>query len=145
MAKKEKDGDIRVSGKFKKPVKVAITEEEIHEKEAKIRKNLTKIVNLEEDMKPFKDKIKTLKDENGQLRLACEEGKEEREMQVVNEFHFRKRKVIVKLFDTGEEVERRDMTEEERQEEFSDLLSGGAREPGAGGEGEGGGEEEPPN
>lgn len=142
----KRDGDIRVSGKFKKAVPCPLNEEEVHEKEQRIRKNLTKIVNLKEDMKPFVDKIKALNEENGQLRIDAENATEEREVYVVNEFHFKKKKVIVKRFDTGEEVEKRDMTEEERQEEFSDLLGGGSREAaGEGGEGGAGDDEEPTN
>jgi hypothetical protein len=124
MAKKDqqKDGDVRISKKFPKEVPVPLSDEEIRAKEHLIRQNLSTIANLEEDMKPFKDKRKAKVDENHQLRKECEDKKADQETHVFNEFHFKQNLVIVKVHETGAEVERRPMTEEERQEEFSDLL-----------------------
>lgn len=121
MAKKTSSEDVEVSKRFKKEVKVSITAEEITEKDHQIRKNLTKIANLEEDMKPLKDKVKALREDNKQLRIDCETETESKTLYVVNEFHFSKNKVIVKRDDNGEVVEERAMTLEERQELIPDA------------------------
>lgn len=121
-AKKEKDANVRVSKKFPKEVPVPLSDEEIRAKEHLIRQNLSAIANLEEDMKPFKDKRKAKVDENHTLRKECEDKKASQETDVFNEFHFKQNLVIVKVHSTDVEVERRAMTEEERQEEFADLL-----------------------
>ncbi len=114
--KSSSSGDVERSKRFKKEIQVDITPEEVAEKQTQIRKNLTKIVNLEEDMRPLKDKVKTLKAENAQLRIDCEEEKENRTMYVVNEFHFANKKVLVRRDDNDEVVEERAMTAEELQE-----------------------------
>lgn len=134
-AKKEKDGDVRVSKKFPKEVPVPLSDEEIRAKEHLIRQNLSAIANLEEDMKPFKDKRKAKVDENHKLRKECEDKKANQETYVFNEFHFKQNMVVVKLHETGAEVDRRPMTEEERQEEFGDLLGPKPSEEDEGGNG----------
>lgn len=137
MAKKDqqKDPDVRTSKKFPKEVPVPLSDEEVREKEHQIRLNLSAIANLEEDMRPFKDKKKEKVDENHKLRKECDDKKANQETYVFNEFHFKQNMVIIKVHETGVEVDRRPMTEEERQEEFGDLL----------GPKGGPGEETPPN
>lgn len=124
MAKRGTE-DIEISKRFKKEVKVKITADEVTEKDHQIRKNLTKVANLEEDMRPLKEKIAKLLKDNKQLRLDCETETEDKTMYVVNEFHFKRNEVVVKRDDNGDVVEKRTMTEEEKQEFMPEM--GGSR------------------
>ena len=124
MAKKSSSEDIETSKRFKKEVKVKITADEVTEKDHQIRKNLTKVANLEEDMRPLKEKIAKLLKDNKQLRLDCETETEDKTMYVVNEFHFKRNEVLVKRDDNGEVVEKRTMTDEEKQEFMPEMGVG---------------------
>lgn len=117
--------DVETSKRFKKEVKVKITADEVTEKDHQIRKNLTKVANLEEDMRPLKEKIAKLLKDNKQLRLDCETETEDKTMYVVNEFHFKRNEVVVKRDDNGDVVEKRTMTDEEKQEFMPEM--GGSR------------------
>lgn len=111
-----KNDDIEVGKKYKAEIKVPISKDEIAEKDNRIRKNLTKIVHLKEDMKPTQEKVKALQEEIKQLRADCEDETELRTLYVFNEYHFKQSKVVVKRQDTGEKVEERAMTDDELQE-----------------------------
>jgi hypothetical protein len=129
--KKDKD-DPKISGRFKRPAMCSIGDREKEKKRERVIEALTEINLQNEQMEPFKAKVKELKMEVERLRGEVKTGREEREVTCVNEFYFKQNLVKVRRVDNREIVEERPMTDEDRQEHLPSVPAPDPRPTGEG-------------
>jgi len=128
MAKKgKKDSNVEVGGRFKKMLPVPINAALKQKKKDRCFDIDLEIETEQEQMEPYRARIRELQDEKRQLHEDVEKSTEDREVSCVEERDYAHREVRVIRIDTREVVERRTMTDEDRQAEIANLPKAGKK------------------